>query len=213
MLNRSQLLLTAVHEVMPGHYAQLTALRRLASGLGPLRLRRQSTAFLEGWAAYAEQTVAVEQAERGAAADRLQVLALRAQLLRLARLLGVLRLHAAPAGAPSPSNRLEDVVRLFSEECLLDDYAARREAERLCYDTSPALAALGYLQLVQLRSDHRGEQADKHSTQAFHDSVLSQGALPVVALRKILLSKAGPSLRPPAEDTREESVAAGTAKE
>jgi len=213
MLNRSQLLLTALHEVMPGHYAQLTALRRLASGLGPLRLRRQSTAFLEGWTAYAEQTVAVEQAGTGAAADRLQVLALRAQLLRLGRLLGVLRLHAAPAGAPSPNNRLEDVVRLFSDDCYLDDYVARREAERLCYDTTPALAGLGYLQLVQLRSDYRSEQADKFSAQVFHDAVLSQGALPLVALRKILLSKPGPSLHPPPEEARDEAAGSGSAKE
>ncbi|MBL9008553.1 MAG: DUF885 domain-containing protein [Myxococcales bacterium] len=213
MLNRSQILLTALHEVMPGHYAQLTALRRLASGLGPLRLRRQSTAFLEGWTAYAEQLVAVELAGSGAAADRLQVLALRAQMLRLARLLGVLRLHAAPAGASSPSNRLEDVVRLFSDDCYLDDYVARREAERLCYDTTPALAALGYLQLAQLRSDHRAEHGDKHSALAFHDAVLSQGALPIVALRKILLGKPGPSLRPPSDDTRDDASTNGSAKE
>lgn len=213
ILNRSQLLLTALHEIMPGHYAQLTALRRLASGLGPLRLRRQSTAFLEGWAAYAEQTVAVELSGTGPTADRLQALALRAQILRLARLWGVLRLHGAAPGAPSASNRLEDVVRVFSDDCYLDDYAARREAERLCYDTTPALAALGYLQLVQLRSDHRAEQGKKFSVQAFHDGVLSQGALPVVALRKILLSKPGPSLRSPPDEELEDGADSSDAKD
>lgn len=213
LLNRSQLLLTALHEVMPGHYAQLTALRRLASGLGPLRLRRQSTAFLEGWAAYAEQLVAVESAGTGAAADRLQSLSLRAQILRLARLLAVLRLHAAPAGAPSPNNRFEDVVRFFGDECYLDDYSARREAERLSYDTTPALAALGFLQLMQLRADYRAEQGEKYSARSFHDAVLSQGALPVVALRKILLGKPGTSLRPPAEVPTEDAPSNGASKE
>jgi uncharacterized protein (DUF885 family) len=199
MLNRSQLLLMALHEVMPGHYAQLTGLRRQSSGLGPLRLRTQSTAFLEGWSAYAEQAIAVDAAQPGVVGDRLQVLALRAQLLRLGRLLTVLRLHAVSAGAASANNRIEDSVRFLVEECYLEEYSARREVERLSYDPTPGLAALGWLQLVQLRLDYRAEQGERFSLGAFHDALLAQGALPVVALRKLLLSKPGPSLRPPAE--------------
>lgn len=199
MLNRSQLLLTALHEVMPGRYAQLTMLRRQSSGLGPLRLRTQSTAFLEGWSAYAEQLVAVEAGQPGQVGDRLQALALRAQLLRLGRLLTVLRLHAVSAGAASANNRSEDSVRFLVEDCYLEEYAARREVERLSYDPTPGLAGLGWLQLVQLREDYRAEQGEKYSPGAFHDALLAQGALPVVALRKLLLSRPGPSLRPPPE--------------
>lgn len=213
MLNRSQLLLTALHEVMPGHYAQLTGLRRQSSGLGPLRLRTQSTAFLEGWSAYAEQAIAVDAAQIGVGGDRLQTLALRAQLLRLGRLLTVLRLHGVTAGAASANNRIEDGVRFLVEECYLEEYAARREVERLSYDPTPGLAALGWLQLVQLQADYRSEQGDKFSLAAFHDALLGQGALPVVALRKLLLNKPGPSLRPPAEPAPAGSVPEAAARD
>lgn len=213
MLNRSQLLLTALHEVMPGHYAQLSALRRQSEGLGPLRLRTQSTAFLEGWSAYAEQLVAVESAQPGVVGDRLQVLALRAQLLRLGRLLVVLRLHIGAPGATATNNRLEDSVRFLVEECYLEEYVARREVERLSYDPTPGLAALGWLQLMQLRADYRAEAGEKYSPAAFHDSLLAQGALPVVALRKLILAKAGPSLRPPPEPPLTSPASEATSKD
>src|SRR6185369_863290 len=82
MLNRSQLLLSALHEVVPGHYTQQMVARRQASGLPPIRLRTLSTAFLEGWSHYAEQTLVDEAAPSGPAGERLQLLALRVELLR-----------------------------------------------------------------------------------------------------------------------------------
>lgn len=204
MLNRSQLLLSALHEVVPGHYTQQTVARRQASGLPPLRLRTLSTAFLEGWSHYAEAMLTQEAAPPGPAGERLQFLALRLELLRLGRLLGAIRLHAPSALPPAASSaaRLEDAVHFFVEECYLDEYAARREAERLTYDPLAGLGALCELQLRQLRADYQAEQGAQWSAQAFHDAVLAQGALPVMALRRLLLGHAGPSgpsLLPPAE--------------
>lgn len=199
MLNRSQLLFSALHEVSPGHYTQQLLARQKASGLSPIRLRTQSTAFLEGWANYAAQTLIEESVPPGPAGDRLQLLALRIALLRLGRLLAAIHLHAPWPGAPPPATRLEDAVHFFVEECYLDEYAARREAERLTYDPLCGLGALGQLQLSQLASDYQAEQGSHYSMRGFHDALLSQGALPIFALRRLLLSQPGPSLLPPPE--------------
>ena len=201
LLNRSQLLLSALHEVIPGHYTQQMVTRHQASSLSPIRLRTLSTAFLEGWSHYAEKSL-VQTLPGGAPAnDRTQLLALRIELLRLGRLVAALRLHAPPPGAAQGGGlaRTEEAVHFFVEECYLDEYAARREAERLTYDPLFALGALGQLQLQQLRADYQAEQGSRYSPQAFHDLLLAQGSLPVVALRRLLLLHPGPSLLPPPE--------------
>ena len=128
--------------------------------------------------------------------DPLLGLRLRQQLLRLGRLLVALRLHAPASGSPSASVRLEQAADFFTEQCYLDEYAARREAERASYDPLYGSAALGRLQLLQLRADYQAEHRDDFSLRGFHDALLAQGALPVVALRELLLRRRGPSLRP-----------------
>ncbi len=199
MLNRSQLLLSALHEVFPGQYTQQMVERHQQNRLSPLRLRTLSPAFLEGWSHYAEQSILQEAPLNSAASEKLLFLGLRIQLLRLGRLLMALRLHAPLGVAPQPAARLEDAVRFFTEECYLDEYAARREAERLTYDPLCGLGALGQLQLSQLRLDAQKEQGERFNLQGFHDALLAQGALPVVALRRILLLHPGPSLLAPPE--------------
>lgn len=215
MLSRAQLWLSVIHEVVPGHFTQQLVLRQNAATLSPLRQRTLSVALLEGWSGYAEQLLALENPTAQAVGERVQLLALRAQIIRLGRLIAVLRLHAQPgappisggAAAPTQSQppaaqaRLEDAVRFLMEECYLDEYAARREAERATYDPLAGLPALGRLQLNQLRADylaeHAGEGTEAQRLRAFHDALLSQGALPVVSLRTLLLQKPGPSLLPP----------------
>jgi uncharacterized protein (DUF885 family) len=199
---------------MPGRFAQQQAQSAAAASLSPLRQRTRSLALLEGWASYAEQLVALGTLPaQGAGAvaaplsDRLQILALRQQLLRLGRLIVALRLHAAPSGSPSASARLEAAEDFFTEECFLDEYAARREAERATYDPLYGAAALGRLQLLQLRADYQAEHQEDFTLKGFHDALLAQGALPVVALRQLLLQHSGPSLRPPREPEPSEPAA------
>ena len=212
-LNRTQILLSVAREVMPGRFARYLAQRAVLTSLSPLRQRTRSFAFLEGWAAYAEQLVAqggglgpvfggitaAPPAPLGGpspGSERIQILMLRQQLLRLGRLIVALRLHAPPAGSPSPNVRLEQAADFFTEQCYLDEYTARREVERATYDPLYGSAALGRLQLLQLRADYQAEHHDDFTLKGFHDAVLAQGALPVVALRGLLLHVPGPSLHP-----------------
>lgn len=189
LLNRTQLLLTAVHEVVPGHFAQQEALRRAAAGLPLLRQRSRSFAMSEGYAHYAEALMT----EVWPGNDRLLLLALRGQLLRMGRLLTVLRLHGGIPPGPFAA-RLEEATRFLTEECFLDDYAARREVERAIYDPLCMLPPLGRLQILKLRQDYREEQGERFSLRSFHDALLAQGELPVPALRQLLLKNPGASL-------------------
>jgi hypothetical protein len=52
---------------------------------------------------------------------------------------------------------------------------------------------------MQLRADYQAEHHDDFTLKGFHDAVLAQGAVPVVALRQLLLHQRGPSLRAPPE--------------
>ncbi len=208
MLNRTQILLSVAREVMPGSFARQQAHQAAAATLSPLRQRTRSFALLEGWAGYAEELVALGAASATAASspggagsgnERLQLLARRQQLLRLGRLIVALRLHAPPSGSPPASARLEQAEDFFTAQCYLDEYAARREVERATYDPLYGSAALGRLQLLQLRADYQAEHRDDFSLRAIHDALLAQGALPVVALRQLLLRHRGPSIRPAPE--------------
>ncbi len=202
LLNRTQLLFTSIHEVVPGHMVQQEVARH--ANLSLLRQRTRSQGFIEGWAHYAEELMTDSWPAPGndrealsAAVDaRLELLTRRVQVSRLGRLLVALRLHAPPAGnGPGPAARLEDAVRFLSEDCYMDEYAARREAEHMTYDPMSLLPALGRMQLLQLREDYRTEQGDKFSLATFHDALLKSGELPVVALRQLLLTRPGLSLQ------------------
>jgi uncharacterized protein (DUF885 family) len=189
-LNLPQLLLTAIHEVLPGHFAQDEARRQHAAGLSAVRQRAHSIAFVEGWAHYGEGLVADRWP--GPEQDKLRLLALRQRALRLVRLLAVLRLHAAPQPGGA---HFDEAMRLFTEECGMDELAARREAERAaCDPLGTMLPALGRMQLERLFLDYKAQEEEEPTRAAFHDAVLAHGELPVVALRRILLTEPGPSL-------------------
>lgn len=185
-LNRTQQLLLIASQAVPGRFVQHQSLRQVLDRLPPVRQRWRSQAFVEGWAHYAEGLLA--EALQEPVRSRLQVLALRAELIRLGRLVVVIRLHA---GGGPPAARLEEAARYLTEECHLDDHTARREAERAALDPLVMMAALGRMQLRQLVADLAARQPQP-ALRTLHDAVLRQGELPVVALRRILLSEGAP---------------------
>jgi uncharacterized protein (DUF885 family) len=219
--NRAQMLVAALHEVIPGHWRQGEAARSAPSAMQ--RFAR-SDVFVEGWAHYAEQMMLdegfgggemesepskgseppAEPANRGMYAEsprsrpgaavshqrdlKLRLAWQREALVRLCRLVAAIRLHALGA-------RLDDVARIFNEEAYLDEYAARREAERGAYDPMYLGHALGKLQILKLREDVRSERGDAFRLGEFHDQLLAHGAAPVHVLRRILLpGDSGPTL-------------------
>ena len=194
MLNRSQIMVTVLRDVVPGRLAQQLILRQKQATLSPVRLRGHSLAVSEGWPLYATQQ-AIEMLPKGEANDRLRLLFLRHRLVQLGRLIVALRLHGTGTGATPANQRLEDAIRFLAEECYLDEHAARREVERGTYEPLYGLAALGALQIAQLRDDYKAQQGESYSQSSFHEAVLSAGLVPVSVLRKLLLKSAGSSLR------------------
>ena len=139
-MNDAVLWSISMHEALPGHFLHFEHLRKVASPwrkatvLAPMSL-------LEGWAHYAEHLV-VEQgfAEEGSGGRARPI----GRVARPARRLVVgLRLHAEDLS-------VEQGVRLFREEAMLEEGSARREAERGAFDPSYVDYALGKLMLLKL---------------------------------------------------------------
>lgn len=186
-LPRSQLALTTLHQAMPGHFAAQEAIRLAPSALE--RLAR-SEAFIEGWAGYSEQMMLAEGFGNGDV--RLRLGLLREQLVQLCRLVAAVRFHARVGEA-----KLDDLSHLFADEAYLDDYAARREAERAAIDPMSLAAALGRLQILKLRDDFRQERGRAFSLREFHARLLAHGALPLPLVRRtLLIEDHGASLTP-----------------
>lgn len=192
--NRSQILVTLLRDVAPGRLLHLQVLRQKQASLSQLRMRGHSLTLSEGWPLYASSQ-AMELLSKGTSSQRLQLLLLRHRLVQLGRLIVALRLHVSGSGVAPAGQRIEDAIRFLAEECYFDEHAARREVERGTYDPLYGMAALGALQLAQLRSDYKAQQGEAFSATSFHEAVLSAGHVPVSVLRKLMLKRTSPSLR------------------
>ena len=167
----------SIHEVFPGHFLHSEHLRHVSSKL------RKSTmfatrSFVEGWAHYAEQMMI--EAGFGRGDDTVRLGQLAEALVRLARLVVGIRLHAEDLS-------VEQGVRFFRDEALLEEANARREAERGTFDPSYVVYALGKLMLQKLRRDYEANQEGRFFLRAFHDALLANGSVPLWLHRRLLL--------------------------
>ncbi len=175
--NQPTLWSISMHEAYPGHYLHFQHLRRVESRLRKCTLVAPTT-VIEGWAHYAEQ--AMVEAGFGDDDPRIALGQLAESLLRLARLIVSIRLHADDWS-------VEQGVRFFRDEAFLEESSARREAERGTFDPSYGAYAIGKLALLKLRADYKEKQGKGFSLRAFHDSFLANGGLPMSLQRRALL--------------------------
>jgi uncharacterized protein (DUF885 family) len=171
--NRASLVLTLLHEVA-GHYVQAERDRRAPTTMQKVAL---APGFLEGWAHYAERMMLSAGYLPGDL--RVQLAVERSTMTRAARLVAAVRLHAFGA-------KIDDAVKVFTDEAYLEDYAARREAERAASDPLVLVDALGRMELEKLRDDYRAAHAEA-TLGAVDDALLAHGSPPVTILRRILL--------------------------
>ena len=171
----------SMHEAFPGHFLHFEHLRQLEA---PLRKSAflMPVSFVEGWAHYAEQLMFDEGFEKGNAEAKLGQLA--EALLRLARTVVGIRLHTEDLS-------VEQGVRFFRDEALLEESTARREAERGTFDPQYVLYALGKRILLKLREDCEAKDGNRFSLSGFHDQLLGQGGLPFWAHRELMLGESG----------------------
>ena len=101
-------------------------------------------------------------------------------LIRLCRAVVGIRLHCEDMS-------VEQAVRFFREEAFLEEASARREAERGTFDPSYILYSAGKLMLLKLRDDYEARMGAKYSLRGFHDTLLSNGSVPLWLHRKLML--------------------------
>jgi uncharacterized protein (DUF885 family) len=176
-LNVPTLWTISIHEVYPGHFLHYQFLRKVDS-----KVRRSTlfapASYMEGWAHYSEQMMLEAGFGRGDHAIKLGQLA--EALVRLARFVVGIKLHTEDWS-------VEQGVRFFREAAFLEEGSARREAERGTFDPTYLVYSAGKMMLLKLRHDWYEEQGGKPSLRAFHDALLSHGAAPFRALRRLML--------------------------
>jgi uncharacterized protein (DUF885 family) len=152
-----------IHEAIPGHHFQVA----LAGELGELpRFRRFGgyTAYIEGWGLYAEQL----GQQVGLYRNPYQRLGqLSSELFRARRLVVDTGIHALGW------SRGEALAYLGSEV----------EIDRYIVMPGQALAyKIGELKIVELRDRAKQRLGDDFDLRAFHDEILTDGALPLDVL-------------------------------
>jgi uncharacterized protein (DUF885 family) len=171
--NRAVMVRTFLHDAL-GHYVQAELARHAPTTMQKVA---DSPLFIEGWAGYVEEMMLAEGFLPGDARVRLAVA--KGTMLRAARLVAAVRLHALGA-------KLDDATKVFTDEAGLDDYQARREAERAATDPLVLADALGRIAIVKLRDDWRLLHPNA-TLGAFHDALLRHGTPSPVFLRRVLM--------------------------
>jgi uncharacterized protein (DUF885 family) len=173
-----------VHEAMPGHALQLMHSNRYRAST-PIRAVFYSGSFVEGWAVYAEELMALRgyrRAESARAGSALRLQQLKMQLRSTLNTVLDIRFHCYDldeAGAMS----------LMTERGFQEDGEAVEKWQRVQL-TSTQLCTyyVGYREVRDLVADLRAARpADADA--AIHDAVLGHGSPPARHLRSLLLAQ------------------------
>jgi uncharacterized protein (DUF885 family) len=164
------------HEGVPGHHLQI-ALATELRGVPLFRRVIPFTAFIEGWALYAER-LALEQAWHPTPWDRLG--ALQAEMFRAVRLVVDTGLHAMRW----PRQRAFNYMLVHTGQPAIEVQA---EIDRYIVNPGQACAyKVGQLQILELRRRAQERLGERFDLRAFHDLVLGQGSLPLEVLEQVV---------------------------
>lgn len=164
----------AFHEAIPGHHLQFA----IAQDLADFHIWRRSTgqtAFVEGWALYAE-VLADEMGLYSSPETRFGMY--NYQAWRAARLVIDTGLH-------SMGWTRDEALQFLVENTSLPDSEAANEIDRYIAWPGQALAYMvGRLEIESLRRRAEATLADRFVLSDFHDQVLQNGAIPLSLLRE-----------------------------
>ena len=174
--NRSVLTIesTAYHEGIPGHHLQISIAQSLPK-LPPFRQQAGYTAYVEGWALYAEQL----GKEVGFYKDPLSDYGrLSDELLRADRLV-------LDTGVHYKHWTRQQMVDFFHAHSSEDEPDVQAETDRYITWPGQALAyKTGELKILALRARAKQALGDQFDIRAFHDEILGGGALPLDVLEE-----------------------------
>ena len=157
----------AYHEAVPGHHLQ-AAISGELTGLPFFRRIVPFTAYMEGWALYAEQLAW----EAGYEKDPLDNLGrLQAEMFRAVRLVVDTGLHS----------------KRMVENTGMPESAVVVEIERYLDAPGQALAyKVGMLKILELRERTKAALGSRFEIREFHDEVLKNGAMPLSVLERVI---------------------------
>jgi uncharacterized protein (DUF885 family) len=166
----------AFHEAVPGHHFQL-ALAQEMEELPPLRRLAGITAYIEGWALYAERLAQ----EMGLYSDDIARLGMLAEdSARAARLVVDTGLHARGWSRQQAADFLRS-------HTLLSEADVQAETDRYIEWPGQALSYMvGRLEIQRLRAAAERELGTGFDLKAFHDLVLTNGPLPMTVLAELV---------------------------
>ena len=161
-----------LHEAVPGHHLQI-ALAQELDALPYFRRNAVTTAYVEGWALYAE----LLGEELGLYRDPYELFGrLSFEMWRACRLVADVAIHWHGAS-------LEEARRCFTENTALAPHNIQTELERYVSWPAQALAyKVGELRIVALRRAAEAKLGARFDVRDFHDAVLPGGALPLDVL-------------------------------
>ncbi|WP_457669833.1 DUF885 domain-containing protein [Thiolapillus sp.] len=164
----------AYHEATPGHHFQISIAREL-QGLPTFRKVLPFTAYVEGWALYAERLAK----EIGMLEDPYDDLGrLQAEMFRAVRLVVDTGLHHKRWSR-------EQAIEYMLEKTGKSRTDVVAEIERYLVMPGQALAyKIGMIKILELREKAKSALGAKFDYGRFHDVILKNGALPLALLEQ-----------------------------
>ncbi|NYE30099.1 uncharacterized protein (DUF885 family) [Rhodanobacter sp. K2T2] len=159
----------AYHEGIPGHALQV-AIQQHLKGLPEFRSELRNTAYVEGWAVYAEALGKEIGFFQDPASDYGR---LNLELMRAVRLV-------VDTGINAGGWTREQAVSYFRESGAADEPSLQAEIDR--YVNWPAQSLgykIGQLKFIELRERARRELGPNFDIRKYHEEVLDAGSLPL----------------------------------
>lgn len=177
-LNYKSIRNTAVHEAYPGHFLQGCCSNRGSI----LRILANGTETVEGWAHYCEEMMA----EKGFITDaETKFIQVNDMIWRAVRIIVDVKLSRGEMA-------FDEAVDMLIKETGMSKEGATAEVKR--YTQTPGYALsylLGKHLILQLKEQVKRKMGDKFDEKFFHDTVTSNGYLPISLLRKVFEQKVG----------------------
>ena len=165
------------HESVPGHHLQIALQYENSVGVPMLRRMSDFTAYVEGWALYAESL----GGEVGLYADPYSKFGeLTYDMWRAVRLV-------VDTGIHSQGWTRRQAIDYFMANAPKSELDIGNEVDRYIAWPAQALAyKVGQMKIVELRDDARRQLKERFDLREFHDTVLATGAVPLSVLDRIV---------------------------
>jgi uncharacterized protein (DUF885 family) len=165
---------TAYHEGLPGHHMQISIAQE-QTGVPEFRKYSFYTAFIEGWALYAERLGKDLGLYQDPYSDYGRLEGDQERAIRL----------VVDTGVHAGHWTRQQMVDFFHDHSSIAEDEVQAEVDRYIAIPGQALAyKIGQLKILELRDRAKKALGDKFDIRAFHDQVIDAGALPLDVLEE-----------------------------